>query len=154
MYMQLGFGAFEDIIHVSAHPVAPSSGMTASIGFLSACSTLTWYGHAVPTARSPDAKPSISSEYAAQYRPTMDDCCLSSSTAASSCSVVSSYGSVIPRSGLCAFKYRAASAMKIGLSYAVIFPAYGESASQVMSHEVGVSVTTSVLYISTFGPHR
>src|SRR3954469_21339095 len=42
MYMQFGCLAWLDIIHVSAQPVAPSAGSTASTGCLSACSVLTW----------------------------------------------------------------------------------------------------------------
>ena len=46
-----------------------------------------------------------------QYLPTHGRCCLSSSTAASNCGWVSSYGSVMPSSGWCALRYSAASAM-------------------------------------------
>ncbi len=73
-------------------------------------------GHAVPTTIDPSTNPSISSVYSAQGRTTIPACVFSSSTAASNCSCVSSYGSVIPRSGLCAIRYIAASAMKIGES--------------------------------------
>jgi hypothetical protein len=48
MYMQLGCSAFEEIIQVSDHPVAPSSGRIASTGTLSAASKLTITCHVVP----------------------------------------------------------------------------------------------------------
>ena len=73
-------------------------------------------GHAVPTTIEPSTKPSISSVYSAHGRTTFPACVFSNSTAASNCSRESSYGSVIPRSGLCAIRYIAASAMKIGES--------------------------------------
>ena len=47
----------------------------------------------------------------------------------------------------------AASAMKIGTSYAVIFPLYGEFGSNVMSQLSTVPVTTCGLYIRKFTPY-
>ena len=66
---------------------------------------------------------------------------------------MSSYGSVIPRAGWVALRYSAASAMKIGTSYAVIFPLYGEFASKVMPQLSGLGVTTSGLNIRKFTPY-
>ena len=73
-------------------------------------------GHAVPTTIEPSRNPSISSVYSDQYFAIIGFCCFSRSIGASNCSCVSSYGSVIPRSGLWVFRYMAASAMKIGES--------------------------------------
>ena len=53
MYMQLGFSASELIIHVSDHPVAPSSGRTFSSGWPSAFSRLVITCQVVPTDESP-----------------------------------------------------------------------------------------------------
>jgi hypothetical protein len=63
------------------------------------------------------------------------------------------YGSVIPRSGCVDIRYIAASAMKIGLSYAVTLPAYGELGSHVTLQLSGAGLTTSVFHIRKFGPH-
>ena len=43
--------------------------------------------------------------------------------------------------------------MKIGLSYAVIYPRTASRASKVTSQLVGRGVTTSVLYMRKFGPY-
>ena len=72
---------------------------------------LYWYGQVVPTTVVPLVKLSISSAKADQYLPTHGRCCFRSSTAASNCGWVSSYGSVMPSSGLCVLRYSAASAM-------------------------------------------
>src|SRR6266571_6804287 len=109
--MQLGCGACADIIHVSAQPVIPSDGATASTGFLSASIRLKLIGHAVPATMSPDSNPSISSVYRDQYLSTNGFCCCSNATAAFSSVIVSSYGSLMPSDGWCAFRYMAASAM-------------------------------------------
>src|SRR3989337_2767570 len=87
--MQLGFWAFDDIIHVSAQPVTPSEGITDATGtFVTYC----WFtGHAVPITMSPDSNPSISSVYTAQYLLIIPAWVFSSSTEASRCSWVSSY---------------------------------------------------------------
>ena len=60
--MQLGFGAFAEIIHVSAQPVTPSDGITAAA--LAASGPFVYVrftGHAVPTTIEPSTNPSISS---------------------------------------------------------------------------------------------
>jgi hypothetical protein len=51
--MQLGCLAFADIIHVSAQPVIPSDGTTASTLTFSPFRKLTWYGQVVPTVVVP-----------------------------------------------------------------------------------------------------
>ena len=59
LYMQFGCSAWELIIQVSDHPVAPSSGTNpceaglAATGWLSASSAKYWYCHVVPTTTSP-----------------------------------------------------------------------------------------------------
>src|SRR5215218_11450036 len=53
MYMQFGFLAFEEIIHVSDQPVAPSFGSTVLIGTLSASSRFAITCHVVPITESP-----------------------------------------------------------------------------------------------------
>jgi hypothetical protein len=88
--MQFGCGACADIIHVSAHPVAPSDGMTAATGFFSLLRKLTWYGHAVPMTMLPLENPSVSSVVADQYLLISGRCCFMRSTTASSCVRVSS----------------------------------------------------------------
>src|SRR5436309_586435 len=58
--MQFGCGAFAEIIHVSAQPVAPSEGITESTG-ASASAYDRLMGQAVPTTMLPFTNPSISS---------------------------------------------------------------------------------------------
>src|SRR4029453_10767984 len=58
--MQLGCGALAEIIQVSAQPVTPSEGTTASTG-ASSSARLRLNGHAPPTSIEPSTKPSISS---------------------------------------------------------------------------------------------
>ena len=48
MYMQFGWAARDEIIHVSDHPVAPSTGLTASIVAPLAWARLTMTCHVVP----------------------------------------------------------------------------------------------------------
>src|ERR1700686_4891663 len=95
--MQLGCWACEEIIQVSAHPVAPSEGTTEATGLFSLFRKLTWYGQAVPITMSPLLNGSVSSVVADQYFLIRGACTLSSAMAASSCVVVSSYTSVMPR---------------------------------------------------------
>src|ERR1051325_11015651 len=110
--MQTGWGAWDDIIHVAAQPVTPSDGITEETGTLPSATRTDWFtGHAVPITMSPFSNPSISSVYTAQYLLIIGFCCFSSVIAASNCGCVSSYGSVMFRSGWCAFRYIAASAM-------------------------------------------
>src|SRR5438067_11797425 len=97
--MQFGCLACEDIIHVSAHPVTPSFGTTAATGTLSASNTCWFTGQAVPTTMSPDLNGPVSSPTSDQYLATLGCCFWSRSTAALNWSSVSSYGSVIFRSG-------------------------------------------------------
>src|ERR687897_3260348 len=59
-YMQFGCSASELIIHVSDHPVAPSSGRTAFSGWPSAFSRFVITCHVVPTEESPLANAWIS----------------------------------------------------------------------------------------------
>src|SRR5215208_6076057 len=60
MYMQLGFLAFEEIIQVSDHPVAPSFGSAVLIGTLSASSRLAITRQVVPIVELPFAKAACS----------------------------------------------------------------------------------------------
>src|SRR3954466_4024397 len=60
MYMQFGFLAFEEIIHVSDQPVAPSLGSVVLIGTLSASSRLAMTCHVVPMVESPLVKAACS----------------------------------------------------------------------------------------------
>jgi hypothetical protein len=60
--MQMGCCAFDDTIHVSAHPVTPSVGVTEATGTFPSDSNRFWFtGHAVPITMSWDSNPSISS---------------------------------------------------------------------------------------------
>src|SRR5215217_7253622 len=60
--MQIGCSACDDIIHVSAHPVTPSDGVTEATETLPSDRMRFWFtGHAVPATMSPDSNPSISS---------------------------------------------------------------------------------------------
>src|ERR1044072_6834317 len=107
--MQLGCGALDDIIHVSAHPVTPSDGVTEpTLTLPSEVRTVSCAGHAAPATESPDSNASTSSDHTFQYLLTRPFCCFSRLMAASSWSDVSSYGSVMPRSGWCALRYIAA----------------------------------------------
>src|ERR1051325_10899300 len=109
--MQWGCCAWLDIIQVSAQPVTPSDGTTDATGTLLSSSMYCWFtGHAVPITMSPVSNPSTSSEYTDQYFETSPACTFRSATAAWNCVWFSSYGSVIPRAGECAFRYSAASA--------------------------------------------
>src|SRR6266576_5268089 len=124
LYAQLGCLAFEEIIHVSAHPVAPSAGIVSLTGTFASCSVIVWYGQAAPMAASPFLNRSISSDASAQYFLISGFCCLSRLTAAPSCFSFSSYGSVIPRLGSFFDRYSAASAIWIALSGTVTLPLY------------------------------
>src|SRR3954447_15148854 len=160
MYMQLGCSASELIIQVSDHPVAPSSGRKpwlaglAATGFPSSFKRKYWYCHVVPTVMSPLAKEEICFSASAQYSPTSGRCSFNSWTAASNCSLFSSYGSSMPRSGWWAFRYTAASAMDIGSSYWVILPLYFEATfgSSVTFHDLGAGFTSLLFHISRLAP--
>src|SRR3954468_7005447 len=60
MYMQFGFLAFEEIIHVSDQPVAPSFGSAVLIGTSSASSRFAITCHVVPMTESPLVKAACS----------------------------------------------------------------------------------------------
>src|SRR5919201_2451779 len=124
MTAQFGCFAFEETIHVSAQPVAPSRGILSFTGAFAAWSVFVWYGHDAPTTAEPFLNRSISSPADAQYFFTSGCCFLSRSTAALNCVSVSSYGSLIPSDGFVFDRYSAASAIWIGLSGTVIFPLY------------------------------
>src|SRR5689334_2172160 len=66
-YAQLGCLACADSIHVSAHPVAPSDGISSRTGTFAPCSVIVWYGHDAPMTASPFLNRSISSEASDQY---------------------------------------------------------------------------------------
>src|SRR5436190_5333641 len=116
MYAQFGCFAFDDSIHVSAQPVAPSCGIVSFTGTFAAASVFVWYGHDAPITASPDLNRSISSDASPQYFLTSGFCCLSRLTAAWNCLSFSSYGSLMPRLGSFFDRYSAASAIWIGLS--------------------------------------
>ena len=59
MYMQFGFLASDEIIHVSDQPVEPSFGRTASTGTFSPSSTFVITCHVVPTTLSPPVNAAI-----------------------------------------------------------------------------------------------
>src|SRR6478672_11477820 len=99
MYAQFGCLAFDESIHVSAQPVAPSRGMRSFTGTLSATSVFVWYGHVAPMTASPFLKRSIWSAAVAQYFLIKGRCFLSRLMAALNCFWFSSYGSVIPSEG-------------------------------------------------------
>src|SRR5262245_9674381 len=73
--MQFGCLAWADIIHVSAQPVTPSDGTTASTGWLSASNVCRVTGQAVPTTTSPDENGCVSSPTAPQYLAIIPCCC-------------------------------------------------------------------------------
>src|SRR5450432_4775008 len=98
--MQFGCCAWADIIQVSAQPVMPSVGTTASTLTPAALRVLTWYGQVVPMTVEALVKLVISSLYTDQYLATHGCWALSRATAASNWGWVSSYGSVIPSEGL------------------------------------------------------
>src|SRR3954469_14233712 len=60
LYMQFGFLAFEEIIHVSDQPVAPSFGRVVLIGTLSASSRFAMTCQVVPMVESPLVKAACS----------------------------------------------------------------------------------------------
>src|SRR5258707_14897332 len=115
---------FDDTIHVSSHPVAPSDGTRSFTGAFAPISVFVWYGHDAPITASPFLNRSISSDASAQYFLISGFCPLSSDTAASNCVWFSSYGSVMPSDGFVFERYSAASAIWIGLSGTVILPLY------------------------------
>src|SRR6187402_481154 len=111
-------------MYVSSQPVTPSRGVTAVTGTFAAFSWLSMYGHEAPIVEPPFLNRSIWSDASPQYFFTSGRCCLSSVTAAASCALVSSYGSLIPSAGFVFERYNAASAIWIGLSGIVIWPLY------------------------------
>jgi hypothetical protein len=68
MYMQFGCSAWLEIIQVSDHPVAPSSGLTASIAGSLPARLFTWYCQVVPIVMSPAAKAVIWSANVAPFQ--------------------------------------------------------------------------------------
>src|SRR4029078_3355870 len=109
--MQFGCLAFDEIIHVSDQPVAPSFGfVTATCLPPAAVSVFAWYCQAVPIAMSPLVNPSISSWAVPQYLPIRLFCWMRRSFAAASWVASREYGFLIPSSGLVDMRYRAASA--------------------------------------------
>src|SRR5262249_52610245 len=121
---QLGCCAFDDSIHVSAHPVAPCEGIVSATGTFALVRLPVCSGHAAPITASPLLNSSTSSAAALQYFLIRGRCCLSRFTAAFSCASVSSYGSVMPRLGCVFDRYSAASAIWIGLFGTVTVPLY------------------------------
>src|SRR5581483_10536066 len=92
LYMQFGCLACDDIIHVSAQPVAPSFGIVSFTGTLSALSVFVWYGHEAPTTASPFLNSPISSDASAQYFLISGFCFFSRLIVALNCVWVISYG--------------------------------------------------------------
>src|SRR3981189_827647 len=105
------FFVFDETIHVSSQPVAPSFGTISLTGAFAAISVFVWYGHDAPITASPFLNRSISSEASAQYFLISDFCCLSRFVVAVNCAEFSSYGSLIPRLGCVFIRYSAASAI-------------------------------------------
>src|SRR6266550_5606102 len=99
MTAQFGCLAFDEIIQVSAQPVAPSLGIRSFTGALAAWSVFVWYGHEAPTTAPPFLKRSISSPAEAQYFLISECCFFSRATVALNCEAFSSYGSLIPSPG-------------------------------------------------------
>src|SRR3954454_14811954 len=118
------FFVFDDTIHVSSQPVAPSFGTRSFTGALAAMRVFVWYGHEAPITASPFLNRSISSEARAQYFLMSGFCFLSSEIAAFIWDWFSSYGSLIPSDGCVFIRYSAASAIWIGLSGTVTLPLY------------------------------
>src|SRR5689334_7565944 len=123
-YEQFGCFAFDESIQVSAQPVAPSCGIVSFTGTCAACRLLVCSGHEAPMLASPLLKRSTSSEASAQYFLISGFCFFSRSTAAWNCFWLSSYGSLMARLGSFFDRYRAASAIWIGLSGTVTWPLY------------------------------
>src|SRR5205085_4883371 len=121
---QSRFFVFDEIIHVSSQPVAPSLGMRSFTGAFAATSVFVWYGHDAPITASPFLNRSISSDARPQYFLISGFCCLSRLIAASNWVLFSSYGSLMPSAGFVFIKYSAASAIWIGLSGTVTLPRY------------------------------
>src|SRR6266516_5054948 len=90
---QSRFFVFDDTIHVSSQPVAPSLGTRSFTGALAAISVFVWYGHEAPITASPFLNRSISSEARAQYFLISGFCFCSRPTVAENCDEFSSYGS-------------------------------------------------------------
>src|SRR5689334_25400890 len=109
------FFVFDETIHVSSQPVAPSFGTMSFTGAFASFSVFVWYGHDAPITASPFLKRSISSDASAQYFLISGFCFFSRPTAALNWFLFSSYGSVMPRSGRDFMRYSAASAIWIGL---------------------------------------
>src|SRR5690348_4170585 len=107
LYAQLGCLAFEDSIQVSSHPVAPSFGITEATGAFAPRRVLSMTGHDAPSVDPPLLNRSTWSETVAQYFLISAFCFLSRLTAAPSCALVNSYGSVIPSDGLVFDRYSA-----------------------------------------------
>src|SRR6267378_937627 len=118
------FFVFDETIHVSSQPVAPSFGTMSLTGAFAAISVFVWYGHDAPITASPFLKRSISSEASPQYFLISGFCFLSRAIAASNWVLFSSYGSLIPSDGWVFMRYSAASAIWIGLSGTVTLPLY------------------------------
>src|SRR5262245_54958201 len=121
---QSRFFVFDEIIHVSSQPVAPSLGMRSFTGAFAATRVFVWYGHEAPITASPFLNRSISSEARPQYFLISGFCFLSRSIAALNWLLFSSYGSLMPRDGFVFIRYSAASAIWIGLSGTVTLPLY------------------------------
>src|SRR5262249_19731385 len=94
---QSRFFVFDETIHVSSQPVAPSFGPRPLRGAFAATSVLVWYGHEAPITASPFLKRSISSEASPQYFLMSGFCFFSRSIAALNWVLFSSYGSLMPR---------------------------------------------------------
>src|ERR1051325_2859114 len=99
-YAQFGCGALVARSQVSAQPVAPSCGIVSATGALASLRSVVMIGQPAPSVTSPLLKAVSKWAMSGQYSLTSGRCCLRRLTAASNCGCVSSYGSVILRSGL------------------------------------------------------
>src|ERR1051326_3038052 len=96
--------------------------MISFTGTLAASSAFVVNGHDAPIVASPFLNRLTSSDERLQYFLTSGRCCFSSAIVASNCGFVSSYGSLIPSDGFVFERYKAASAIWIGLFGTVTLP--------------------------------
>src|SRR3954451_6462325 len=99
---QFGCLALDEIIYVSAQPVAPSFGIRSLTGALAFWSVIVCSGQEAPTVAPPFLNRSTSSPAVAQYFLISGCCFFSRSTVALNWAELSSYGSLMPSPG-CAF---------------------------------------------------
>ena len=102
-YAQFGCGALVASSHESAQPVAPCDGMVSSAANPAFFRLPVWSGHAAPTTASPFLNNDSSSDGRFQYFLINPSGPSATRPQRANCALVSSYGSLIPRSG-CVFE--------------------------------------------------